>query len=304
MRAILLLIASAAFAQTPDTAPYPPPGRMVDLGGYRVHLDCAGKGSPAVMIIGGGFSFDWTLVQTQIAQVTRVCVYDASGTAWSDPGPGRGCPAWVNEVRALIVRADIPRPFVLTGFSAAALIARLYAMEYPADVAGLVLVDHAFLPEDVPQPPAPSKAAAPAAEPGAAYTPPAVISMTPVIGAHEDEPGFRNLPPRARQLDRWASSRNPDLPTAETAEQCIRAAESAGKGASHPLGHLPLMIVSTANDAPGYADLQRHLLSLSTDSRQRIASKSFHSIEISQPDVVAGGILEVIAAVRNRSALN
>ena len=37
----------------------PPLGKLVDVGGYRVHLYCTGSGSPTVVIVGAGFSFDW-----------------------------------------------------------------------------------------------------------------------------------------------------------------------------------------------------------------------------------------------------
>jgi hypothetical protein len=116
---LVLLTMAEACAQTPAVAPYLPPGKMVDLGGYRVHLNCTGQGSPAVMIV-GGFSFDWSLVQPEVAAFTRVCTYDLSGTAWSDPGPGRGCPAWVHEVYGLFAHTEAEEPYVLVGLSAEA----------------------------------------------------------------------------------------------------------------------------------------------------------------------------------------
>jgi pimeloyl-ACP methyl ester carboxylesterase len=291
---VLHLLAAWAYGQSP---PYPPPGKLVDVGGYRVHLYCAGTGKPTVMIVGGGFSFDWTFVQPEVARDTRVCTYDASGTAWSDPGPGRSCPAWTGEVHRLLRQPDLEGPFILVGFSAGAVIARLYATSYPEEVAGLVIVDHAFLPH------APDRPAT-VHNSSDLDSPPTVLSMTPVFASREDEPGFERLPPRARELDRWASSLNPDLPTAETTEGCIRAAEAAAHGEPHPLGSKPLVVVSTANDTAGYAELQQHLLALSRDSRQLIADKSFHSIEITQSEVVVKAIREVVAAVRNHSHLN
>src|ERR1700682_2959048 len=55
-----------------------PPGRLIDVGGYRLHLYCTGSGSPTVVIIDGfgDFSFDWALVQPGVASRTRVCSYD------------------------------------------------------------------------------------------------------------------------------------------------------------------------------------------------------------------------------------
>src|SRR5215813_6626592 len=73
----------------------PSPGKLVDVGGRKLHLYCAGPSSgqqassPTVVLIAGGgaFSVDWALVQPKVAQDTRVCSYDRAGLAWSDPGP-------------------------------------------------------------------------------------------------------------------------------------------------------------------------------------------------------------------------
>src|SRR3954451_15140028 len=63
-------------------------GRMVDLGGYRYHLYCVGKGKPTVVLSAGAgaFATDWALVQNKVSGFTRVCSYDRSGAAWSDLG--------------------------------------------------------------------------------------------------------------------------------------------------------------------------------------------------------------------------
>ena len=68
---------------------YPPPGRLIDVGSRKLHLQCSGQGSPTVILIAGGsaFSVDWALVQPRVADGTRVCSYDRAGLAWSDPGP-------------------------------------------------------------------------------------------------------------------------------------------------------------------------------------------------------------------------
>jgi len=265
---LLCLLATATFAQTP-------PGALVDVGGYRVHLYCTGTGTPTVMII-GGFSFDWALVQPEVAKVTRICTYDASGNAWSEPGPGPAptCSGRVDEIHRLLNSAKIDGPYVLAGFSAGALFARLYARDYPNEVAAMVLIDHAYIPAPSAPPPVIS----------GPDSPPAVISATPIEIGVEDEPGFDKLPERARDLHRWAISRNPALPDVTLAEACISELRDT------TLGDLPLVVVSTANDSPGYAKLQTSLLALSHNSRQLIAGKSFHSIEISQPEVVIRAI--------------
>jgi hypothetical protein len=80
--------AAAAGAASEPT----PPGKLVDLGGHKLHVNCTGTGSPTVVVENGlgDFSFDWILVQNKVASFTRVCTYDRAGYAWSDPGPSLG----------------------------------------------------------------------------------------------------------------------------------------------------------------------------------------------------------------------
>src|SRR5262245_42138478 len=72
---LLCVIPIATLAQkvATDHSPPPPPGKLVDVGGYRVHLFCTGTGSPTVVIVGAGYSFDWGLVQPEVARFTQVC---------------------------------------------------------------------------------------------------------------------------------------------------------------------------------------------------------------------------------------
>ncbi|HYL73613.1 MAG TPA: alpha/beta hydrolase [Bryobacteraceae bacterium] len=294
MKAVVLALAflTVACAQSP-----PPLGRLVDVGGYRVHLNCTGEGSPTVMIVGAGFSFDWALVQPEVARFTRVCTYDPSGLAWSDPGPGATCPQRVAEIHQLLKSAEIEGPYVLTGLSVGALITRYYAHQFPAEVAGMVIVDHAFL-NPVDDPPKRTTIAAPGLD-----SPPVLIHQEPIVFTVEDISNFNNLPERSRQLHRWAMSLHPVLPTFETATKCSAEAEAA-ETRPDPLGDLPLVVVSTANDSPNYPKLQAKLLKLSHNSKQLIASRSFHAVEIDQPEVVVRAIRQVVDAARDHSRLH
>lgn len=285
-RALVLLAAIFVARLLPaQPLPSPPPlGILVDAGGYRVHLYCTGAGSPTVFIA-GGFSFDWALVQPQIAKLAKVCTYDVAGTAWSDPGPSATCQDRVNEIHNVILNAPIERPFVLAGFSIGALVARRYAANYPGEIAGMVIVDHAFLPPEDAQPPPPT-----------ANGPPVLIFKTPIEATTEESSHFANLPPRDRDLQRWAESRQPRPDTAKAAQDCADQLKATDR-LPHPLGQIPLVVVSTANTAPGYAGLQTKLLSLSSNSRHLVAENSFHSIEIDQPDVVVAAIREVLQAL-------
>src|SRR5687768_3205997 len=66
---------------------FAPPGSLIDVGNHRVHVRCAGEGTPFVLLEAGvaASSLGWSRVQPDIARFTRVCAYDRAGLAWSDP---------------------------------------------------------------------------------------------------------------------------------------------------------------------------------------------------------------------------
>lgn len=263
----------------------------MDVGGYRVHLYCIGEGSPTVVIVGTEFSFDWALVQPEAAKFARVCTYDASGTAWSGPGPKLTCAARIKELHTALKNAGVKGPYVLIGLSMGAVVARLYASQYPAEAAGMVIVDHAFLDTG-----AKAGGAEPAPASGADSRP-ILIHQEPIIWTIEDDPNFSRLPARDRELHRWAVSLHPSLPTVEATEECIAAVDKATAKNVHPLGDLPLVVISTVNHPPSYSKLQADLLALSRNSKQLIAEKSFHAVTIDQPETIVSAIREVVSTL-------
>jgi hypothetical protein len=114
----LLLVTTVyeAVATTNERARFQAPGRLVDVGGYRLHLRCAGQGSPTVLLESGSgmTSNEWTLVQPEVAKFTRVCSYDRSGFGWSESGP----PADPVEVlHVLLGNAAVSGPYAIVGHS-------------------------------------------------------------------------------------------------------------------------------------------------------------------------------------------
>jgi pimeloyl-ACP methyl ester carboxylesterase len=293
----------------------PPLGKLVDVGGYKVHLYCTGAGSPTVVIVGAGFSFDWGLVQPEVANITQVCSYDHSGIAWSDDGPADSCALRVREIHEALKNAGIKGPYVLVGHSLGAVVARLYAAQYPNDVAGVVFVDHAIAMINR-RPPAGGGAPAPPPMPPPPALPPGGGKVA--IGM-EDDPNFSKLSARDRDLHQWATTQargkaaSIDSPL-DVLLDCLAQADEITKDQSHPLGNKPLVDVSAGTAPPmpppaaehwrtKYEELQTKLLSLSENSKRLVAENSGHFIIIDRPDVVIDAISQVVQSVRNDTKL-
>ena len=137
------LLLLAAVLTTTAQAPALPPvaGRLIDIGGRKLHLLCSGRGSPTVVLVAGGgaFSIDWALVQSKVAASRRVCSYDRAGLAWSDSGPAdETVEQTVSDLHALLQSAGERQPFVLVGASIGGLYIRAYHRQFPTEVSGLV----------------------------------------------------------------------------------------------------------------------------------------------------------------------
>jgi pimeloyl-ACP methyl ester carboxylesterase len=296
--ALLCVLPIGTLAQKADAAQNPPAplGQLVDVGGYRVHLYCTGTGSPTVVIVGAGFSFNWGLVQPEVARFSQVCSYDHSGIGWSESGPKDSCSLRVSEVHTALKNAGIKGPYVLVGHSLGGLVARVYAGQYADEVAGMVFVDHAFHPAF----PSIAKVPLPA-------TPP--MTLAPGGGGGiESDPNFSKLSSRDRELHIWAMSQTRYQMALqanhEMMPECVAQADAITKEHSHPLGDKPLVGVSTDEAlGPDYVKLQTELLSLSQNSKQIVAEKSGHFVIIDRPDVVIDAIRQVVQSVRSNAKL-
>src|SRR5918997_5024228 len=158
---VLLALAVAgatyqAIATQRATRAFPAPGEMVDVGGYSLHINCVGQGSPTVILDAGsgGFSAQWVRVQQEVSGTTRVCAYDRAGMGWSEMGPEpRDAKQITGELHTLLGKAGIEGPYVLVGHSYGGMYMQTYAARYPEEVAGLGLVDSSTDPEQFSQPP-------------------------------------------------------------------------------------------------------------------------------------------------------
>jgi pimeloyl-ACP methyl ester carboxylesterase len=148
---IALVLAGLAFqalAVQLDKRNYPSPGQLYAVNGHQMHLVCQGEGDPTVILQAGGAadSIWWYWVQHQLAEHTRVCAFDRPGMGWSEPTTEpRDALTLVGELHTLLAEADVRPPYVMAGHSWGAVLTRIYAAQYPQEIAGMTLVDSAIL---------------------------------------------------------------------------------------------------------------------------------------------------------------
>jgi pimeloyl-ACP methyl ester carboxylesterase len=295
---LILAIAGAIYeplAEAADAKAYPPPGKMVAVGGYRLHINCSGIGSPTVVIESGwgDSSASWGWVQPDVARTTRVCSYDRAGMGWSEASPQpRTAREFAKELHTLLVNANEPGPYVLVGHSLGGYTVRVYAHDYPAEVSGLVLVD--------PQNLSASEVAAPQPAPKPGQTSlPALLARIGVMRLLGGPLGsIQNLPPGDKQAFAAFSV------TPRSVQTFLDEGRGMSEGGAQAravttLGALPLILLSRGKDQDAeWAASQARYLQLSTNSQQLFADHSGHSIMIEQPEAAVAAIVKMVKQVR------
>lgn len=297
---------------------FPPPGRLVDIGGRRIHIDCKGSGSPIVILEAGADTSGsalWYPVAQAVSRRTRVCSYDRAGLMWSDPGPlPRDGEAIVADLHKALEIAKEPGPYVLVGASLGGPLAMLYTGHYPEDVAGVVLVDGAH--------------------------PDQIARLEKASGVDDDPapPVFRALASLAwTGLPRLLlpAPELPELPGRVAAEVAAYQAPSLraalDEASAMPmifqeaspfrdLERRPLAVLSHGKQWRDYslaqragagmskeqferqewawAEMQAEQAAWSSDSSHRTLRDSSHVVQLERPDAVIAAIIEVVAKVR------
>jgi pimeloyl-ACP methyl ester carboxylesterase len=292
LAAVLLLIAAAGAAMTVAAAAPSRPaaqGQLVDIGGRRLYLACTGSGSPTVVLQAGagGDSTAWETIQPTIATTTSACAYDRAGRGRSDdpPAPQDGN-AIARDLHDLLTEAGIPGPYVAVGHSSGGPYLRVYAATYPADVAGLVLVDPQPATAFTALPDYPSIYDFLKLSGGLAPSLARVGLLGPLFGV-----GPTDATPAVARSYRDEIRM---LPTA--LDQATRVTS---------IGDVPLIIVSAGTGSQrGWAEAQDAQVGLSTNSVHRTLPNATHeSLLDADGASSAQAILDVIAAVRDRAPI-
>ncbi len=297
-----------AIATQVDIRTYPPPGQLVDIGGYRLHLYCQGEntgGRPTVILetgLGGSAtSSDWAWILPQVAKVTRVCAYDRAGLGWSDPGPQpRDAQHIAAELHTLLQNSHTPGPYVLAGWSFGGLYVRTYVNQYPGEVAGLVLIDSSS-PEQCSATPAWQAQCAASVKNASMARILAFFGVMRVLSLFQPATGLP-APQNAALRASFSSMKDWEAQDGEFQASSATYAQVLG---ARPLGDLPLFVL-TATEHGAAPDLERQWQSwqagytaLSNNSVQQVVRGATHeSLVLSPTDsqVTAGAILQVVEA--------
>jgi pimeloyl-ACP methyl ester carboxylesterase len=309
---VLVLLAGAGvlyqnISEARDRRFNPMPGKLVDVDGHKMHIDCSGdagpKGNPTVILDSGlGDSYiSWRKVQPQIAKFVGVCSYDRAGMGYSEPSSRRRTSRVIaEELHALLQAAAIAPPYVLVGHSMGGFDVRLYASLYPSDVVGMVLVD--------------------ASHPDQQNRFPPELKSMEGTWLRESEFLEFTMPfgvPRLLSLcddEPEHSAAECNLHTArESVEEMKAFSQSAAEtAATGPLGDIPLAVLSHDPDKPSaelpadlarptndaWEKMQEELAHLSTRGTQTIAQNSSHYIQIDRPDLVIDAVHAVVEQAR------
>lgn len=280
-------------AEAADARAYPPPGELVDVGGYRLHINCTGSGSPTVVIDAGlgDWSTTWGLVQQEVMKTTRVCSYDRAGLGWSEVGPlPRNAEQHAKEMHTLLQNAQIPGPYLMVGHSLGGLDVRIFVHNYPSEVVGVVLVD-SMNPKQITQ--------APALEPQSQpFSIQAALARFGVARLLVKLPGIAPVMPPGQEAYYPLYIRPQNLQTTDNESQGVPAS-GAQAATVKSFGDLPLIVLTAKlNDIPGWSEWQSELLQLSSKSQHMFAEHSGHTVQVDEPQVAVEAILQMVQQVR------
>lgn len=301
--AVLLVLAAAGggietVAEAADARTEPAPGRVIDVGGHRLHLWCVGTGSPTVVLEAGGGSMSANLgrVASGLARSTRVCTYDRAGRGWSGSAatPPHGARIAV-DLHTLLQRGGEHGPFVLAGHSFGGLYARIFAERYPDEVAGMALLD--------------STAADPSA--GGAGDPADPLHRGAALLATSARFGLARIvatllgdtlpPPFHAAVAAKAATASSVESTLDEYLDAGDAARAAARLTS--LGDKPLVVLTSGiGNQPSWYPAQQRLAGLSTDSVHRTVPYSDHVGLMESSKGAAAtrrSVLDVVEAVRS-----
>jgi pimeloyl-ACP methyl ester carboxylesterase len=308
---VLLALAGASYqaiATGAEAHRFPEPGQLIDIGGFRLKLNCVGKGSPTVVLEAGlgDVLIEWKRVQSQIAAFTRVCSYDRAGYGGSDPGPMPRTSAQIaKELHTLLQKAGEKPPYLLVGHSFGGYNVRVFNGQHPDQVSGIVLVDatqedqYELLPK--------------------AWNEIGTAMLTRYKNQARWAPVFIDLGiARVKLLSQGIQGSYLILQSkyvkARAAELEVIQTSAAQARKAGNIGEKPLVVLTAGRNSDTslkgglsnrdfedyqrtWDDLQMRLAHLSTQGKRTIVPDSGHDIPSERPDAIVEAVRELCAAI-------
>lgn len=277
-------------ARKQEAAQFHPPGKLVDVGGYRLHLYCTGGGGPTVVLEHGHRAtyLDWYRVQPEIAKFTRVCSYDRAGYGWSDPSPRDRTPSvMAEELRSALQAAGEKPPYVFVGHSFGAMDAIMFVHKFSDEVLGVVLVDGST-PDTLHR----------AALRTRLWL--RMMQLTMRFGLPRWRGWCSGGLMEIAAIKQALTCRSQNLDTVLREDAAFPVANSEIRRIAS-LGNTPLVVI-TRDPAMGnnselearHAQQQREMTKLSTNSRFVVAEASGHEVPLARPDVVVEAVKSLL----------
>ncbi|MDD3443849.1 MAG: alpha/beta hydrolase [Zavarzinia sp.] len=301
---------------------FPAPGRLVDIGGQKIQIDCRGEGAPPTVVFESGLgpsgATDWLKVHDEVARFTRACAYSRAGVMWSDDKPGVHDGAGVaHDLHAALDATGERGPLVLVGHSLGGPYITIFTKLYGDRVAGLIYVDSSH----------PDQEKRFEAALGHPFKPPFIMDEGLKLAASLSWTGIARLglmamgPPQIEGVDESTTkivmAFGPSSLAAVRAEADALSQTFAEAGAARALGARPVVVLTAAKPPSDkmlslmgltraeatkaqnfFFDMQDDLASWSSRASHRTLDDSTHLIQFERPDAVIDAVRSVVESIR------
>ncbi len=250
------------------------------------------------------------IIQQELPAFFTSISYDRAGILWSERGQNpKSGEQMAKELHLMLEKANAPTPYILVGHSFGGTLVRFFVNQYPAEVAGILLVD-SQCPDD------------------GKYLSPELYKMV-----NQGLPGgfikfasnfglarlmFKGMFPNDQQYQYQYSVMPAVLyksadAVLEEQEQMSSIKKEAAKIKS--FGDIPLLVLTAADEKrydsaikdgklklemiSAWNKMQKDFLSLSTNSQQIVVPNSSHYINQDQPKAVEKAINEMVIKISN-----
>lgn len=303
------------------TQDYPAPGKLVDIGGRRIQLDCRGTGSPTVVFESGldmSGSLSWSMVQDEIAKSTRACAYSRAGIMWSDPTDAhQNGKAIAEDLHTTLSKAGEQVPFVLVGHSLGGPYIMTYTKYFGQEVAGLVFVDVSH-PDQVQRSSGEDRA-----ELKEMQSRDKILAALSWAGVERAVTASnKGMPNRPEWVNQAVKAYRPTSLGSMVKESDASDETLAEAGTFRQLGDRPLFVLTAmarfsdqalsnwkmpAEQANKHKEIwmqmQDELVTWSSQSQHQLVPDANHYIQFDRPDIVVAAVRSVVERVRtNRNS--